>query len=156
MPSPTHRLSHTHVYRCWASMNQRCRNKNTIQYRYYGGRGITVCDKWKDFSGFLEDMGMPPDGEHTIDRIDNEKGYFLGNCRWLNRRLQSRGRRVVRLFEFRGELLTIGEWSIKTGIPERTIANRIAAGWTINTALTKKTRGGGFASRKGDGKCQSA
>ena len=83
--SPTHRS--------WTSMKNRCTNANYHEFHYYGGRGITVCDRWlESFENFLEDMGERPEGR-TLDRIDGDLGYFKENCRWATLQEQSQNRK---------------------------------------------------------------
>jgi predicted nucleic acid-binding Zn-ribbon protein len=87
-------------YRSWAGMIQRCNNPKNPMYSYYGGKGITVCDRWKEaYCNFLLDMGRKPTNKHTLDRIDNSLGYFPENCKWSTREEQSRNRQSVFLTE---------------------------------------------------------
>ena len=92
-----HGMTNTGTWRSWFSMIVRTTSVNHNTYPLYGGRGITVCDRWRDsFEAFLADMGERPRG-HTLDRIDNHKGYDISNCRWATYMVQSRNRRNVRL-----------------------------------------------------------
>lgn len=81
-------------YQVWASMIQRCTNPNVDKYKDYGGRGITVCDRWRDFENFLADMGKRTSKKHSIDRIDVNGNYELGNCKWSTRTEQVRNIRI--------------------------------------------------------------
>ena len=79
-------------YRTWQMMRNRCLNPNAQDYEYYGGRGITICDQWSTFDGFLADMGRRPAPEYTLDRINSDGDYGPSNCRWATRKEQSRNR----------------------------------------------------------------
>lgn len=85
----THGMTKKSIWKIWRGMLNRCNNKNYHEYRYYGGRGITVCKRWLDFESFFKDMGDRPQGL-TLERKDNNKGYYLGNCKWATRIEQNR------------------------------------------------------------------
>jgi hypothetical protein len=88
-----HGMTKTPEHRAWIGMRQRCRDKNHLGYSSYGGRGISVCERWTVFENFLEDMGMRPSLDHSVDRIDVNGNYEPGNCRWATRATQARNKR---------------------------------------------------------------
>ncbi len=93
-----HGMTDLPEYGVWFHMKNRCSNPNNNEYKYYGGRGITVCQRWKkSFKAFLEDMGSRPSPKHEIDRIDNDGNYEPENCRWAARIENIRNSRIVKL-----------------------------------------------------------
>jgi len=91
--STTHGDSQSPEYRSWRSMLQRCENPNCESYHYYGGRGISVCTEWHDYSTFLRDMGRRQSLEYTLDRINANGNYEPSNCRWADKKTQTSNRR---------------------------------------------------------------
>ena len=132
--SRTHGARKTRAYSIWHNMKTRCDNPNSRYFKDYGGRGIKICDRWRDFSAFLEDLGQPPDGM-TLDRIDNDRGYEPGNVRWASKKDQANNRRSSRVIEHGGERLTLQQWANRTGIKRATIAQRLDRGWPAAKAL---------------------
>lgn len=130
-----HGLATTKEYGAWRNIVQRCLNPNNTHYADYGGRGIKICDKWLTFEGFLDDMGRRPEGM-TIDRIDNELGYYKENCRWVNMEVQGNNRRTNVKLEFDGKIMTISQWAREKGLSKGALKSRIERGWTIERALT--------------------
>ena len=129
------------LYGVYRGMLQRCNCKTHKHYANYGGRGIKVCDEWKDYNSFREwSINNGYKTELSIDRIDNNKGYSPDNCRWVTRVEQARNTRRSRIIEFNGERLTMIEWSNKIGISEGTLFARLKSGWSINKALSTPLR----------------
>lgn len=134
-----HGMSYSRVYRIWDGMLQRCTNSNHTEYANYGGRGISVCDSWKDFMVFLADMGESPEGL-SLDRIDVNGNYEPSNCKWSTSVEQANNKRTNKILEYNGEKLTLSQWAKKLSINYSTLSNRISTGWTIEKALTTKVR----------------
>ena len=110
-------------------MLQRCRNPRDRWYAAYGGRGIAVAPEWLSYERFLQDVGPRPSADHSIDRIDNERGYEPGNVRWATRIEQARNRRTNRLISALGVTLSVSEWAERTGVNRQTIYDRLRRGW---------------------------
>lgn len=131
----THGMSYSKVYKAWRQMKRRCIDPNSPSFPDYGGRGITVSKSWMKFENFYKDMGDPPTPEHSIDRIENDKGYYKENCRWATAKEQSNNtRRNVRL-TYRGETKTATEWSRQLDIDRHLIYQRLKNGWTVEQTL---------------------
>lgn len=131
----------TAEYRCWSGILERCLNPNARFYSDYGGRGITVCERWSSsYLNFLSDMGRKPSAELTIERVDNEKGYEPGNCAWATREAQRRNRRDVTLYPFRGQELLLCEIAKLCGIGAGTLAFRLRSGWDLERATSTSAR----------------
>jgi len=124
----------TATYLSWRGMIQRCTDPNFKQYKDYGGRGITVCQRWENFTNFLEDMGERP-SRLTLDRIKNDKGYCKSNCRWATRKQQARNRQNNRLITYNGKAQCVAAWAEETGIHKGTILRRLKLGWSTEKAL---------------------
>lgn len=135
------RNGRTKVYKAWNSMVSRCQNKNHASWKYYGGRGITVCERWlHSFENFFTDMGEPPTQKHSIDRIDNDGNYCINNCRWTIPKFQSRNTRRNRLIKFRGKTKCLVEWSEETGLTFSQLWGRLNLGWSIDKVFTQPVR----------------
>lgn len=129
----------TAEYRIWGDMIRRCTSPSTSAYKHYGGRGITVCDRWrKSFPAFLEDMGLRPSAKHSIDRVNNDGNYEKSNCRWSTQKEQMRNKRTNRLLTFKGRTAPLVVWAEEYKINAQTLRDRIVQwGWTTERALTE-------------------
>lgn len=139
----SHGMRNTRIYGIWCRMKQRCYNPNSIDYKEYGGRGISVAEEWKNsFENFMEWSVISGYSDNlTIDRKDNERGYSPDNCQWVSRSIQSNNKRNNRKISFNGKIQNISEWAKETGISRATIAKRIdILGWSVEDALTKAVR----------------
>lgn len=123
-------------YYAWLALRARCSNKKHASYPDYGGRGITVCERWRKFENFYIDMGPRPSRLHSIDRIDNDGPYAPTNCRWATHVEQNDNRRSTVFFELNGVRLSAREWAVRLGIRRRSLIMRRDMGWSDEKALT--------------------
>jgi hypothetical protein len=122
----THGKTHTTEHSIWTGMLNRCRNPKIAAYVHYGGRGITVCDRWRSsFTLFLSDMGPRPSWKHSIDRIDNDGPYSPENCRWATPSQQANNSRHNRRITHDGVTKNIGQWAKSLGVTKETINARL-------------------------------
>jgi hypothetical protein len=137
-----HGMSGTKVHSTWMQMIKRCIDPKNTRYSDYGGRGINVCDQWMgDFISFYKYVGDPPTPKHTLDRIDNNKGYIPGNVKWSTNKEQSNNKRTNHIIEFNGHRKTIAQWRDATGISYSALWYRIRAEWPIDKMLTVPMKG---------------
>lgn len=127
------------TYSSWKSMMQRCYNTNHPRYTEWGGRGITVCDRWDRFENFLTDMGERPE-KTTLDREDNDKGYSPDNCRWATRIEQAQNTKAIIWVEIDGERRCLKEWCRIRGVDYVMVYTRVRRGMDPLTALNKPKR----------------
>lgn len=134
----THGRSRSKCYEAWRGMRERCQNQKNKRYPDYGGRGITVCNRWSGsdgFAAFLADLGEPSPG-FSLDRIDNDGNYEPDNCRWVSREVQQRNRRNNRLLTYQGRTQSLAAWVEELNVHRVTVDRRLARGWSVEQALT--------------------
>lgn len=144
MRAALHERSRTHgesfgtrEFICWKSMIQRCHDESSKSYRRWGALGIRVCDEWRGPGGyerFLAHVGRKPTALHTIDRIDNTRGYEPGNVRWATLLEQANNKRNSRMVTVLGRTMTVAELARERGIKMRTLWSRLKRGWTVERA----------------------
>lgn len=123
-------------YRAWSKMKHRCGSPSYWAYARYGGRGIVVCDLWKNsFSDFLKDVGLRPGHKYSLDRINNDGNYEPGNVRWATWTQQANNKNHSTL-TVNGITDTVSGWSIRTGVPNATIRTRLYNGWLPGRAIS--------------------
>lgn len=120
----------------WRSMWARCTNPNTQSYKHYGAKGIGVCSRWSTFKNFYADMGPRPSPRHSLDRIDNTRGYSPDNCRWADPRQQANNRGYTRFVTWRGERMPLADAARLAGIRHNTLHGRLRLGWSVERAMT--------------------
>jgi len=117
-------------------MKQRCFNPSFKNYHRWGGRGITICDRWIDsFENFYADLGDKPSKSHSLDRADNDGNYTPENCRWATREEQDNNRSDSRLITYKGETMTATQWGKRLDVNPRMLTERLSRGWSIEKTL---------------------
>lgn len=132
----THGCRKTAEYSAWSHMLRRCADDRHDHWKYYGGRGIGVCERWLRFQNFLADMGPKPSPLHSLDRIDGNSGYEPDNCRWATLKQQARNRRSNLILSCDGATATLADWADMVGVRSGTIRQRLKRSWSIHDALT--------------------
>jgi len=126
-------------YIAWKNIKIRCYNPKFSGFHRYGGRGIAVCDEWRNsFEDFYNDMGDRPSKGHSIDRIDNDGNYEPSNCKWSTKEEQMSNRSNNVFLKYKGQTETTAYWAREFNIHPSTIAHRISKGWSVNEALETK------------------
>lgn len=134
----------TLTYRRWKAMLQRVRApEGSHHHAHYAARGIAVCDRWLDFNSFLEDMGECPSSDLTLDRIENDKGYEPGNCRWATDQEQNANRSNRVMLTHGGVTRSATEWAVTLGMKPATLLMRLHLGWTHDRAITTPVKARG-------------
>ncbi len=137
-----HGRKNSKEYQCWSNMKRRCYEPTNNSYSNYGGRGICVCDRWRNsFALFLEDMGVAPSKSHTIERNDVNSNYCPENCRWADRAEQAMNKTTNRFIEFGGRRMCLTEWAKAVGVSTGAMQGRLRRGWSIELALTTPANG---------------
>lgn len=151
MPKPTrtHGMTRTRIWRIWMGMKARCLNRNEAAYKNYGGRGISICERWMKFENFLEDMSEGYGEKMTIERIDVNKGYFKENCKWIPLQEQGLNRRNNSFLTIKGVTKLVSVWAKEAGITAKTLTGRIKY-YKIpeENLLVKKLKRRTFSKRK--------
>jgi hypothetical protein len=136
----THGMTHSPEYNTWMSIKARCFNTKNQDFKYYGDRGITICDEWKDsFETFYADMGSRPEG-CSIDRIDVDGNYEPSNCRWATDLEQAHNKRNNVIVTYENETKSVIKWSEELGIKHKVLRHRLDRGWSVEKAFNQPVR----------------
>lgn len=134
----SHGMTGSTEHNSWRGAKERCYDTKHILYKRYGGRGIRMCDRWRNsFEDFLSDMGPKPSPNHQIDRYPNQNGHYEpGNCRWATRKEQCNNKTTNHLLSYKGRTQTMMQWSRELGINYYTLRSRKRIGYTDEQAIT--------------------
>lgn len=133
-----HGMWRSPIYAIWRSAKRRCTDPEHPQYPSYGGRGITICPEWAaSFQAFYNHIGPRPSADHSLDRIDNDRGYEPGNVRWATREEQASNKRTNRIVEYDGDRTTVTRLARRVGLEPSIVRNRMSRGWSVNDAVSR-------------------
>lgn len=137
--TPKYHSDSYNIYQAFKDINKRCYDIRNKEYKNYGGRGISVCDEWKNNLTSFRKWAISHGYKHglTIDRTNNNDGYSPENCRWVTQKEQMRNTRVNRLLTYNGETHCLAEWAEILNIPISRIHYRLKMGWTIHRTLSQ-------------------
>ena len=130
-----HNLCHTRIYNVWRNMKERSLNPNCKEYKYYGGRGIKICDKWFEFKNFYNDMQKTYQEHLTLDRTDVNGNYEPSNCRWVTQLRQANNKRNNIFVTVNGITSTLADTCREYNVNYNLVWKRLFRGWTIEQAL---------------------
>lgn len=136
------------AYNVWKKVRARCNNPKDDHFKWYGAKGVSVCNRWNDFRSFRADMGERPSAKHSIDRIDNSKGYEPGNCRWATQQEQNRNRAANTYITHNGKTQCLAAWSEDLGGCRVLVSKRLQHGWSEIDAVTRPVSKGRISSQK--------
>jgi hypothetical protein len=141
-PNRKHGMANSAEYKTWQRIKDRCRNRNSPDFKSYGAKGVNVCQRWLDsFEVFYEDLGPKPSNKHSIDRYPDKNGpYSPDNCRWATIKEQARNKNSNKILVLNGKSRCIAEWSEITGIRREIIESRSRRGWSDKRTLTTPPR----------------
>jgi hypothetical protein len=141
-----HGMCFSSEYKSWASMKRRCLNPDDKHKKY---KGLLTYQKWIDsFEEFFNDMGPKPSSKHTIERINNQEGYYPSNCRWATRSEQNKNYSQNRFLQYNGVTLCVSDWAELFDMPRHRIYQRLDKGWSVEKALNYKIDTNGLAHRQ--------
>lgn len=139
----THNMRNSPEFNIWSMMKNRCTNSNCNRHQFYKDKGVVVCDRWlgKDgFIHFIEDMGLRPGPNYSIDRIDNDGIYSPENCRWATKKEQANNQSRNLILEYNGKSTTLALWCDELGLNYKRTWKRLKDGWSIERAFTEPVR----------------
>ena len=128
-------------YEAWGNMRSRCNNPKHERYKDYGGRGITICDRWNKFENFADDLGPRPSADHSLDRIDPNGNYTPENCKWSTPPEQGRNRRRTVFVDYKGKREKMADLIAQSGLKDSVVWHRVRYGWPLEIALTTPVDG---------------